>query len=327
MDQILAGDRPRIPAASAWRHFIEHEWETPRLVEALLAFQRRFDWDIVKVHPRASYYGEAWGAQYDRTDYGGGVIARQTRAVRDLDSIGVLSLDGETWAQQLEVVGLMRKALGPEVPMIQTVFSPLSVLSQLAGGRAKRDTREQSPLVRAIAENPVKTHRALGAIAATLAGYARECLRAGADGIFFAVTGAARQDQLTESEYREFGRPYDLQVLAGVREAALNILHNCGAAVFFDLLLDYPVHAISWAPGEGGNPTMAEAARRTPKVLVGGVDAVHVLRHESAEAVAQRVADAVMATGGRRLVIAPGCSAHPQVPEANLDALRGRMQC
>ena len=52
---------------SMWRHFYELEETGEGLVEAMLGFQRRFDWDFMKVNPRAQYHVEDWGARYHYT--------------------------------------------------------------------------------------------------------------------------------------------------------------------------------------------------------------------------------------------------------------------
>lgn len=50
------------PPVSAWRHFTENEHSGADLfVETMLKWQNTYDWDYVKLQPRASYYEEAWG--------------------------------------------------------------------------------------------------------------------------------------------------------------------------------------------------------------------------------------------------------------------------
>lgn len=60
------------PPVSAWRHFTENEHSGADLfVETMLKWQNTYDWDYVKLQPRASYYEEAWGGQFDYNDYEG----------------------------------------------------------------------------------------------------------------------------------------------------------------------------------------------------------------------------------------------------------------
>lgn len=54
-------DVDRVPV-SMWRHFFAKETSAESLAEAMIGFQSRFDWDFMKVNPRASYHVEDWGA-------------------------------------------------------------------------------------------------------------------------------------------------------------------------------------------------------------------------------------------------------------------------
>ena len=128
---------------------------------------------------------------------------------------------------------------------------------------------------------------------------------------------------LSLDEYREFGEPYDLQVLAAVQGAPFNLLHICGPDVYFDLAATYPVHAVNWATLNQNNPSVGEAARtQTRQALVGGVDELGVLQSGTPEEVATQARMAIAETGGRRFLLAPGCGTRMDVPAANLHALR-----
>ena len=169
---------------------------------------------------------------------------------------------------------------------------------------------------------PVACTRRCSNIAASLAGYAAATVDAGASGLFFAIVKLARQGVLSEAEFLEFGKPYDLQVLKAVRNAPFNLLHICGPHAYFDLVTDYPVHAINWAAIGQQNPTVGEASRRTRQALVGGVDELGTLQNGNPHQVIEEARAAIDATRGRRLLLTPGCGTSVDVPTANLQALR-----
>ncbi|NJK82212.1 MAG: hypothetical protein HC914_21105 [Chloroflexaceae bacterium] len=171
-------------------------------------------------------------------------------------------------------------------------------------------------------ENPQGMHAALGAIAQTLAGYARACLNNGASGIFFAIVRMARAGVMSREAYATFGTPYDTQVLAAVQGAPFNMLHLCGEDAYFDLVADYPVHAINWASIDQRNPGLAEAQHQTSMAVVGGIDETGVLQHGSPEEVISAAQLALQATSGHKVLLAPGCTTAMNVPIANLHALR-----
>ena len=67
--QIAHGQTSRPWLTSAWQHHIGHEYGAEHFAAATLDFVRKWDWDWVKINPRAIYYAEVWDAVYDRDHY------------------------------------------------------------------------------------------------------------------------------------------------------------------------------------------------------------------------------------------------------------------
>jgi uroporphyrinogen decarboxylase len=274
-----------------------------------------YDYDYLKVNPRATYYAEAWGCTFRRPKDALGQPEPRSFAVSDAAGLGsVRAVDGTVgpFAEQLEALRLIDKGLAHEVPFIQTVFSPLSVLGRL--------TPDRQQVRRWMGDAPDAVHAALGAITETLAGYSRACLAAGAGGIFFATTEWGTYDALTDELYNSFGRPYDLRVLAAVTGAPFNVLHVCRPNNMLAALLDYPVAAVNWAMHAPGNAPLAEIQQKTGKAVMGGVDERHALLSGSPDDVRAQVNEALRQTGGRCFLLAPGCSIAPNTPTDNLRA-------
>jgi uroporphyrinogen decarboxylase len=318
----------RVPV-SAWRHFLDAEGAADSLARASLKHLHEFDWDWLKLNPRATYYAEAWGNRYDFNTYDAvlpRLIQGPINSPADLEKIEPVNPTAGVFAEQLEAVRQVRLGIG-DIPFVQTVFSPLSVLAFLVA-RPSQDgidaaVQAQYDGVRQyIRENPQGAHAALKNIATTLAQYAAAAVDTGASGLFFAIVKLAREGVLTKAEYQEFGVPYDLQVLQAVQDAPFNLVHICGPRVYFELAADYPVHAINWATLHQTNPTVGEAAQLTTKTLIGGVDELGALQTGSPEQVIQEALEAIQATGARRLLLTPGCGTNVDVPSANLHALR-----
>lgn len=329
VDAVLSGQQPdRVPVA-AWRHFLDEERAADTLAQVSLKHFYDFDWDWLKVNPRATYYAEAWGNQYDFSKYDS-VLPRLVKgpinSPADLEKITEISPTGGVFAEQLELVQRVKGGIG-EAHFVQTVFSPLSVLAFLIA-------RPQQPGIDAavqaqydgvrtfLRENPQGAHVALKNITTTLGKYASASVDAGASGVFFAIVKLAREGILTEAEFKEFGVPYDRQVLEAVQGAPFNLLHICGPRVYFDLAIDYPVHAINWATLNQNNPTVGEAAALTAKTLIGGVDELGALQTGTPEQIIAEAHAAIRATGGRHLLLTPGCGTNVDVPDASLRALR-----
>jgi uroporphyrinogen decarboxylase len=276
---------------------------------------RTYDYDYLKVNPRATYYAEAWGCTFTRPREALGQPEPVAFAVQDtagLSSIRAVDEAGGPFAEQLEALRLIDKGLDGEVPLVQTVFSPLSVLGRL--------TPDRQSVRRWMGETPHAVKGALDAITETLAGYAHACLEAGADGIFFATTEWATYDALTDDLYSTFGRPYDLRVLGAVSGAPFNVLHVCRPNNMLAALLDYPAAAVNWAAHAPKNASLGEIQQKTGMAVMGGVDERHALLSGAPDNVRAQVREALQQTGGRGFLIAPGCSIAPNTPPENLRA-------
>jgi uroporphyrinogen decarboxylase len=317
VDAALRGDVvDRVPI-SFWGHDYLREWSSAGLADAMLDNYYTFDWDYMKVNPRASYHVEDWGGELVRpTDRSHGPTFKRpaVREPGDWRRLRPLEPDRGVLGEQLVALRQIRDGLKGEAYFVQTIFSPLSVAKYLVGNRPEL-------VMSAIEDDPGALRAALNVIVETFAIYTGACMEAGASGIFFATTGWASADQLTQDQYRRWGTDYDMPVVEAFAERApLNILHNCGANIYFDLLTDYPVHAISWAATLPGNPTLAEGKARTDKAVMGGVSEKTTLVNGTPERVAAEVRAAITQTEGRRVLVGPGCSIPPAASQENLAA-------
>ncbi len=291
---------------SLWGHDFLREWEPRELVAATLDSYRANDWDFIKLNPRSTYFAEAWGNRYDRPD-----AQRQPRlqqamvtSTAQLAALEPVDPRGGVFAEHLTALRLLVEEVGEEVDILQTIFSPLGVLATLAGG--------EQPVLELAAEDAAATHHALAVLTGVLDEYARASLAAGAAGLFYAPLRWPSHDYCSENFFREFGRPYDLQILHPLRSAPFNVLHVCRDHNMIDLLLDYPVTAFNWADHGEGNPGLAEVLAKTDKAVIGGVE--HTRLHEVAADVAATQARAAAAVGPSRVMVGPGCSIPPATP-------------
>lgn len=317
VNAALRGDAvDRVPI-SFWGHDYIREWTAEGLAAAMLENYHAYDWDYMKVNPHASYHVEDWGATLEHTtdpNHGHRFLTIPVNSPDDWRRLRPLELDRGVLGEQLAALRLIRDDLRGEAHFIQTIFSPLSVAKYLVGNRPE-------PVKQSIADDPNALKAALETITQTFATYAAASLEAGASGIFFATTGWASADFLTEDQYTEFGVEYDLRVLDAVAgKASFNVLHNCSDNIYFDLLASYPVQAISWAATLPGNPSLADGKMRTAAAVMGGISEKTTLPDGTPDQVAAEVTQAIKETGGRRVLLAPGCSIPPNTPPANLRA-------
>jgi uroporphyrinogen decarboxylase len=306
-------DRPPI---SFWRHFFEKETTAAGLAEAMLGFQRAYGWDFMKVNPRACYHAEPWGCRYQfsgQPHIDPKLMEAAVKTPEDWPKIKPLPPTTGALGEQLEALRLIKEGLRGEVPFVETVFTPLSVAGRLTGS--------DEIMLQHLRQHPARVHEALEAITVTFEGFARACLDVGAEGLFFATTNWATYDRLTDAEYEEFGRPYDVRVLQAAEGAAFNILHVCRSHNMLWKLLDYPAQATNWATADVTNPRLGEVWQRSHRPVIGGINHVDTLRQGTPEAVQKEVRHAAAETR-QGLFIGPGCSISPQTPESNLRAAR-----
>lgn len=312
----LRGDEvDRVPV-SAWWHDFPREWASESLAEAAIEAYRKYGWDFVKVNPRACYYAEDWGARYVIADGANKqplLVEPGISSPEHLASIKVLDVSKGAYGEQLEALRLVGAALAGEAPFIQTVFSPLAVLNRITGSTKY--------VQRLMQEHPDALLAALDVIATTLTAYGRACLDAGASGIFFATVEWGTRDFISLEDYNRFARPFDLRVLEAVQGATFNVFHVCRDNNHLLDLLDYPVAAFHWDALGKGNPGFPQVMQKTAAAVMGGVTHGDAMTSGSPAIIAKQAERAIIETGGRRFLLAPGCSIEPTTPEVNLRTL------
>ena len=308
---------PDRPPVSFWGHFYHRESSAPDLVDATLEFQREYDWDWVKLNPRRHYHAEPWGVRYLYSGRAGEkptLEAWPIHAAEDWAGVRPRPPDQGALGEQLEAVRLLRRGLPEDVPLIETVFTPLAVLREMVPGPAELRAH--------LGTHPAAVRAALEAVTATLEAFVPRVLEAGADGIFFATVDWASKDLMSAEEYRAWARGADLRVLAAARPASFNVLHVCKRRNLLLELADYPVHAFSWAATDATNPTLAGARAVLPGAVMGGISQEGALQDADPARALDEFRAALEQTGGHRWLVAPGCSIPPGTPGRNLRALR-----
>ncbi len=307
----------RVPI-SLWKHYHLQDRAPGQLAEVTLALHRQFDTDLIKLTPSGLYPIQDWGAtiQFGRDDdFSPLAVQPVIRAAEEWQTLPRLDVYRGALRRELETIHHVAKGLDGSAPFMMTLFSPLNVAYKLCG-----DKVSGAELVHHIRQSPRQVHRGLAIIRDVVMDYAAACLEAGAPGIFFA-TQMASTDLLTREEFAEFGVAYDLPVLASLAgKSWVTMLHVCRENLMFDLVADYPVHAINWAARTSGT-TLRDARRLTDKPLAAGLS-LQTLLNGSEEDVVSEVRSAVAEAGRTGLILAPDCVIRGPSPDANLAAAR-----
>jgi uroporphyrinogen decarboxylase len=313
----IRGEETDRPLVALWRHFPTDDLDTEQLALSAIAFQTQHDWDFIKLTPTSSYSVEDWGCRVAYRGHPEGTseyIARPIRTPHDWARLEPLDPHSGALGQQLAAIRRARELAGPDIPIIETIFSPISQAKNLIG-----DGLELVHLRR----HPVELQHALDVIAETTARFVAAALEAGADGIFYAMQRASA-DMLSEREYREVGRPLDLRILEAARGAGFNLLHLHGLNTYFDMVVDYPAHALNWHDRDTG-PSLAEGARRFPGMVVGGLSQRDMVEG-TPQSIRNLAREAIDSMGGRRLCLSTGCVMQTVTPWGNIRALRGAVE-
>lgn len=299
VEAAIAGETVDRPPVSLWRHFPVDDQDPGKLARHMVEWQRRWDFDVVKFMPPGTYSVEDWGAVSAYEGQANGarrVVEPKVTRLEDWAALGDLDVRAGSYGRQNEALAITAKALRGEVPILQTVFSPLTTARKLATDRLFADLRL----------HPETVEAALRVITGVTIRFAQDALDAGAHGMFFASQLSTFR-LLSQPEYERFGAAFDREVfkaLAG--RAKMNMLHAHGDDIMFDLLADYPADMLNWHDRTAG-PALTGGLARFPKMGVGGLDEHGTLLQPDRAAIAREVREAIEATGGRRLMLGPGC--------------------
>jgi uroporphyrinogen decarboxylase len=304
-----------------WRHFPVDDQSPETLAAATLHFQRTFDFDLVKVTPASSFCLRDWGAE-DAWEGDGEGTRRYTKRViqspQDWEHLKLLTPSAPHLAAQLLALRLLRRELGDQTPLLQTIFSPLAQARNLAGERT---------LLAHLRQHPQAVLRGLETITETTRRFISSCMGAGADGIFYAVQHA-QAHLLSLDEASRFGETYDLLLLREAVEFPFNVIHLHGENIHFESVSRYPAEILNWHDRETGWPlSRARAYFKSlgtgalSPAFCGGVSQ-KILAFGTPDQVRAEALDAISQTENRRFLLGTGCVIPVITPFGNIMAIR-----
>jgi len=304
----------RIPAAF-WSHFPFEDETSDGLANAIINFQNKYDFDLIKITPISGYFAEAYGAKFiklnSKIDKGSReCISFPIKKYTDWEKISEINVDSHILERELEVIRIVRKRLGNEILIVQTVPNPLTLA---------KDLRSDNLWLDDIKNHPREIMNGLESITKNILKFCLASVDAGADGIFL-FTQVASFDLFTEEEYKKFGMKYDLNILEKLKESLL-ILHIHGLNIMFDLLKDYPVDIFNWHD-RLTQPNLREARKKCKGAFIGGLDEDNVLLNGNIVDVKNQVKNAIEQTEGEQIIIGPGCVLPIDTPEENIFAVK-----
>lgn len=308
----LSGSRLDRPPYGFWTHMPGIDLDPDRLAAESAAFAAQYDLDFVKSMSNGLYCVEDWGCRCDFSaiEHGGvaRVVSPAIRAVEDWERLDELDIEAGAFGRELRHFESLIRLVGPEVPVLATVFSPMTVASKLSNGLHRNH----------LADVAQSVAHGLDIITRVSSRFAQAAIARGCAGIFLAVQDASH-DVFEETVYRKYGEGCDRQVLAAAEKAGgwFNVVHMHGDNIMFDLLKDYPVAAVNWHIGETPPAIGDYRAAGGTRAIVGGLQRGHITDRDMA-GIRSDVERAYGESGGRRLLLAPACVIRHPVDDAIL---------
>ncbi|MEO5887537.1 MAG: uroporphyrinogen decarboxylase family protein [Anaerolineales bacterium] len=294
----IKGETIDRPPVALWRHFPVDDQSPETLANATLHFQSNYDFDLVKVTPTSSFSVKDWGVDDEWVGDTEGTRRYTQRVIqdaRDWESLPLLEPSAPHLARQLACLRIIRAQLGPDTPLLQTIFSPLAQAKNLAGNDVLLDH---------LRNRPSSVLKGLKTIADSTRRFVEAARGTGIDGIFYAVQHA-QENILSYEEYKLFGLLFDMQSIGPARELWCNMLHLHGNQVHFELVNELPFQIVNWHDRES-HPSLAEAQKLFAGAVCGGMRQDTLVYRDQAQ-VREEAADAIQQTGGKRLILGTGC--------------------
>ncbi len=314
----LAGTKIARPPVALWRHFPVEDQDPQLLAKAVVRFQQQFDFDLVKVTPASSFCLKDWGVQDVWKGSPEGTREVSAHPIKDPEDwlkLSTLPIKDNYLSAQLECVRLIKQALPKEIPVIQTIFNPLSQAKNLVG---------KNNLPAHLRLYPSEVKYGLQVIAETTINFLKSLAPLGIDGIFYAVQHA-QADILTRGEFSEFSHQYDLEILSHASDYWLNMLHIHGERIYFAEVSDYPCQIFNWHDQQT-YPDLPGAKNLIPGVVCGGLRQWETLVNGTPESVQAEAASALQATNGERFILGTGCVLPITAPHCNILAARNAVE-
>ena len=331
----VAGEYLDRPCAAFWGPHLNFEELNARdLAFAMIANQESYHWDFMKFDFSGMYFPEAFGQDIPLPLHEGmqawlNVENWRVNHAKDWLTLKPLKVkDSEVFTRNVEAVKRVCDHYQGDVPVLPTVFSPVSMAGEFVGGYF-----DQNKLVKMFEYDTKEIEYGLSVIEETLVNLMEAYVEAGAAGFFIGL-----QNGLNEKMGYEMFKKYEFDGTARIVNAIkdktwFNMAHLCnGSGTKKDVeaiewCLDLPVTAINYADTWKSMPSFGEIRKKTDKVLVGGIMhtqgpldriAMNVPRGNDfsgadREAIKKQLRSRVetaVADAGNKLVIAGGCGCY-----------------
>jgi len=284
---------------SFWTHLPSIDEDPVQLAQATYDFYRKYDIDIIKTMNNGLYSVADYGCKVDSSEVLRGGVSKITttpiECINDFAKIRPMHIDKmETIQREIKSLkNLLTLTYKEKVPVVFTIFSPLTTANKLCGGK----------IIDYIKNGDVNLIKfALQNITDTTIELVKEVCSYGVDGIYFA-TQLSNYNLCSKEIYEEFGKFYDVQVLQASKGYA-DVIHCHGNEIMYDILKDYPVDIFNWHAFQS-LPTLQQV-KDSGKASMCGIVREEITDGDLNKCV-DRINFSVETFKGKKHILSPGC--------------------
>lgn len=313
----------RYPMTAWGPHLNLEDRNVNDFTKAVIAYQNRYDFDVMKLMQNAFYFVENFGqvfeepvdaddAEYKKT------IKPAFTCLEDWMNVTKRDVHTGAFGRELENVRIIMDYYGDSVPVLPTVFGPTRLITQMCGYAPNNmDYYNNQPsfvgddFFAYVREHEEAFFHATEVITEQIIDLMDAYLELGVAGFFYTPGGEDRQ-LCSDEEYEKYIRPFDERILKSIEgKSWFNILHVCGMDVArMERMVTLPGQALNWEDQSKYNPSLEDVRKMTDKVLVGGIDRTRDFNganREKVKAVLKAKTQAAIAQAGPKVIISGGC--------------------
>lgn len=310
----IAGEDCDYVPYSLWTHLPNIDLDPYLLAEETYKFYKKYDVDFVKTMNNGMYAIEDFGCKIDYSEIEKGGVAKivetPIKKKGDWRKIYPVNIHDGAYGRELKSLKYLLKKLNGEVPVVFTIFSPITIASKLSNGKI---------LEQISSGNGEAIHKALEVITETTKKMVSEVIEMGVSGIFFA-TQLSSYNITTEEVYLEYGSKYDIEVINAANKGWFNILHAHGNNIMFNILKDYPVQVVNWHIWET-LPQIDEASIMTDKCIMGGLGRMDIT-NKNVNEINNQIYKSLKEMNRKKIILTPGCVIRYPLDEQMLKYVR-----
>ena len=288
-----------------WIHFTEDCFFGDAAVNAHLEFFDKTESDLCKVMTEWTYPCDG-----------------SIKAASDWKLIKSYKRDASFIQNQANLISSVAEKCN-DSPIVATLHGVVASASHALLGIPRYDSIGRYAQLYHLRTDRQSVYEGYRRIADTLKNMAREFVKAGAIGIYYAALGG-EADGFTDEEHAEYIAPLDKEIIHAAYDAGAEfvILHMCKPKVRLERFLGYDADIVNWGVRESGIPLSKGRELFPDKILLGGLD------HREGALISGDIYElekgissifAEVGTGG--LILGSDCTLPTGIPYSNIRAV------